>query len=153
MKKNTAAEFWANTDQGPVPPTRPELGPCLLWTSTISKRGYGQINFDGKLRRAHRVAWYLVHGDWPTDTINHRCHVRHCVNVGHLEDVTMLANNRDHPQAQRTHCPQGHPYDEANTYVTPSGSRSCKECNRTLARERYRRLHPGAVERGNYKRR
>lgn len=31
---------------------------------------------------------------------------------------------------RKTHCPQGHAYDSENTYVTPSGYRQCKECQR-----------------------
>lgn len=34
------------------------------------------------------------------------------------------------PTKQRTHCPQGHPYDAENTGHTPNGWRYCKECNR-----------------------
>ena len=30
--------------------------------------------------------------------------------------------------AQRTHCPQGHPYTVANTYRTPKGGRACRRC-------------------------
>ena len=33
-----------------------------------------------------------------------------------------------HMWARKTHCPQDHPYDLANTYVTPSGSRTCRKC-------------------------
>ena len=33
--------------------------------------------------------------------------------------------------ADKTHCPKGHPYDDENTYVNPNtGSRSCKTCKR-----------------------
>jgi hypothetical protein len=39
------------------------------------------------------------------------------------------------PRAQRTHCPQGHPYDEENTLVNSRGSRVCRAC----ARERRQR--------------
>ena len=28
----------------------------------------------------------------------------------------------------KTHCPQGHPYDAENTYVSPKGNRGCKAC-------------------------
>jgi hypothetical protein len=28
----------------------------------------------------------------------------------------------------KTHCPQGHLYDEANTYTPPSGGRYCRAC-------------------------
>lgn len=43
-----------------------------------------------------------------------------------------------HPQAGKTHCPQGHAYDEANTYFTPAGSRRCRTCNRDRAARRER---------------
>ncbi len=36
----------------------------------------------------------------------------------------------------RTHCPQGHAYDDRNTYVDKTGSRQCRECNRTRNRMR-----------------
>jgi hypothetical protein len=29
---------------------------------------------------------------------------------------------------KKTHCPQGHPYDEENTYYTPGGDRKCRKC-------------------------
>lgn len=48
--------------------------------------------------------------------------------------------------AQRTACPQGHPYDEANTYVTSAGHRQCRTCNkaRELARTEKRRAAKAA---------
>lgn len=47
--------------------------------------------------------------------------------------------------AEKTHCPKGHPYDEENTYLIPSGGRGCKECMRQWTRGRRRRL--GKAER------
>lgn len=38
----------------------------------------------------------------------------------------------------KTVCPQGHPYSGDNLYITPTGERSCKECNRE-AKRRYRK--------------
>jgi WhiB family transcriptional regulator, redox-sensing transcriptional regulator len=35
-----------------------------------------------------------------------------------------------HPQASKTHCKHGHPYDAANTYYTPDGRRRCRTCLR-----------------------
>ena len=36
-------------------------------------------------------------------------------------------------QLAKTHCPQGHPYDQANTYVGPRGDRQCRACGRERA--------------------
>jgi WhiB family redox-sensing transcriptional regulator len=35
-----------------------------------------------------------------------------------------------HPQASKTHCKHGHPFDAANTYYTPDGRRRCRTCLR-----------------------
>ena len=39
------------------------------------------------------------------------------------------------PTGERTHCPKGHPYDDANTYLTSNGGRGCRECRRLYYRE------------------
>lgn len=40
-----------------------------------------------------------------------------------------------HYQANKTHCPQGHPYDEENTYVVVSrGIRQCRRCKQERSR-------------------
>lgn len=38
---------------------------------------------------------------------------------------------------RKTHCPQGHPYDEENTYVTPSGVRQCRTCRKAALKRDY----------------
>lgn len=44
-----------------------------------------------------------------------------------------------HRPGQRTHCPQGHPYDEENTYInTGNGGRACRAC---LKASNQRRKH------------
>ena len=52
-----------------------------------------------------------------------------------------FANGRqpNRGNAEKTHCPQGHPYDEENTYEIPGGGRGCKECMREHTRKRRRR--------------
>jgi hypothetical protein len=61
----------------------------------------------------------------------HRC--RECRNEWGRRQSVGIA------QALRTHCPQGHPYDEANTFVKRDGSRSCRTCHRESQRQRYHR--------------
>ena len=40
------------------------------------------------------------------------------------------------PAADRTHCPQGHLYDEANTIINNDGKRRCRTCVNARARAR-----------------
>ena len=46
------------------------------------------------------------------------------------------ANIERDPQASKTHCVKGHPYDEANTYISPRGWRECRACQREKMRRR-----------------
>lgn len=56
-------------------------------------------------------------------------------NLTNLRYDTSAANKRDtvkhgrHPEAKKTHCPQGHPYSPENTYIQPKkGARNCRTC-------------------------
>lgn len=40
------------------------------------------------------------------------------------------------PHAERTHCPQGHPYDAVNTVIQGDGKRRCRTCINARARSR-----------------
>lgn len=43
-------------------------------------------------------------------------------------------------KSDRTHCVHGHEYTDANTHITPPGSRRCRACDREwTAAARYRR--------------
>lgn len=42
----------------------------------------------------------------------------------------------DRKAPPKTHCAQGHPYDEANTYWRKSGWRDCRACRREYMRRR-----------------
>lgn len=46
-----------------------------------------------------------------------------------------------HPLQPKTHCPAGHPYDEANTRILANGTRLCKACRR--ARRRAKKQETG----------
>lgn len=48
----------------------------------------------------------------------------------------LIGTPRQTWSAEKTHCPQGHPYDEENTYVAPDGSRKCKKCTYDRNREK-----------------
>lgn len=55
--------------------------------------------------------------------------------VGRARMRKHLGPLRGNAQSRKTHCPQGHPYDEENTYVAPDGSRQCKTCRRIRVME------------------
>ena len=121
--------FWAKV-------AKPLTGDgCWLWMGHRNQGGYGQVSVNRHMRQAHRVAYELSVGPIPEGlTLDHLCRVRHCVNPSHLEPVTELENIRrgtvGENMRSKTHCPQGHPYDEANTRHTKNGNRLCRACYR-----------------------
>lgn len=110
---------------------------CWLWLASKDSGGYGAFTYNGKQERAHRVSYLLAKGEFPGQglCLDHLCRVRSCVNPDHLEAVTFRENQRRGlAGVLKTHCPSGHTFDEANTYVTRGGHRQCRECHG----ERYR---------------
>jgi len=107
---------------------------CWVWPKSL-RRGYGQYWLNGQARSAHRTVYELLIGPIREGLqLDHLCRVRNCVNPDHLEQVTNAENARRGNTGihcrDKTECPRGHSYDEANTYVNPSGSRECRACRR-----------------------
>jgi hypothetical protein len=117
---------------------------CWLWTGGKTKRGYGTF-FIGNRRHdmAYRYAYEMLVGPIPDGLeIDHLCRNPLCVNPAHLEAVTHRENmlrgeTTAAAHSRKTHCPQGHEYTPANTYVTSRGERICRACRREHDR-RYR---------------
>lgn len=116
---------------------------CWFWVGAHHEDGYGQIRYQGRNWTANRVAWLLAYGPPPDELmVLHHCDEPSCVRIDHLYLGTNADNMRDradrgrHASTLRTHCPQGHPYDEANTRIY-NGRRTCIICNRENVR-RYR---------------
>jgi hypothetical protein len=115
---------------------------CHLWTARLTNAGYGQFTYSQpgyKIQTlgAHRVAYELAYGRIPAGlVVDHLCRVRRCVNPEHMEAVSPRENVMRSPiapaaiNARKTHCPQGHPYDEENTYVGQRCGRLCRTCTR-----------------------
>lgn len=57
------------------------------------------------------------------------------------ENVFDKVRNGNHPDANKTHCPQGHAYSAENTYIKPrTGHRECRACHRDqVNRANYRK--------------
>lgn len=138
--------FWAKVDQSGGPDT------CWPWTGARVAAGYGAFFIDRGGPRwvhegAHRYAYGVSVGPIPEGlVIDHLCRNPPCCNPSHLEPVTQRVNalrGVNSPSAMnavKTHCKNGHPFDEANTFVQKSGSRECRICSGEL-RRRWRAEH------------
>lgn len=118
-------------------------GDCWLWLSAFTKSGYGTIWWNGKSRRAHRVIYELLVGPISEGMqLDHLCRNRSCVNPSHLEPVTNLENIRRGDAGinskRKTHCPNGHVYDEGNIRIDGEGYRSCRVCYNMRRNRRHR---------------
>lgn len=163
-RRKLTARFWSLVEET-------EDG-CWPWHGTIDENGYPR--FGG--RRAHRLIYAAFYGTIPRAAtggrqtpggmdIDHLCHNRDpscsggvtclhrsCVRPDHLEAVTHRENlsrgGSWKRNAAKTHCPLGHPYDEANTYTNPAGRRECRICKaegRARSLERRSRGEPPLI--------
>lgn len=114
---------------------------CWNFTGATAK-GYGRVRIgskaDGTARivYTHRLVWEHFNGPIPHGMqLDHLCRNTRCCNFKHTELVTSRENSLRGTSfaaqnARKTHCPQGHPYDEANTWRSAKGWRQCRTCSR-----------------------
>ena len=102
----------------------------------IDSAGYARVGGWKDYKYNHRLCWERENGPIPSNlVIDHICRNRVCCNIEHLRLVTRKINNLENSDcvsaknAVKTHCPQGHPYSEENTYREPgNGFRHCLAC-------------------------
>lgn len=121
---------------------------CWKWTGAKSQ-GYGYLNAGGKedgLIRAPRLSYQIHFGDIPDGLIvRHRCDNPECTNPEHLVLGTHADNSRDivkrrrHHTHGKTHCLNGHEYNEENTYYNSRGHKYCKVCKREKQKAQHRK--------------
>lgn len=128
---------------------------CWPWTSTISPTGYGMsVKPGGGSTGVHRLVYQAFVGEIPEgQDIDHLCHLpeacvggptcphRRCCNPRHLapeEPVanTMRGNSPSAINARKTHCQNGHEFNQVNTYVNPKGHRTCRPCKAAYKQRR-----------------
>ena len=110
---------------------------CWLWTGAKKTAGYGNM-----LVIAHRFVYELLVGPIPDGMhLDHfGCDNPSCVNPEHMRIATPRENTfraEKNPAAihsKTESCPQGHPYDEENTYLYTDKQgfphRLCRACRR-----------------------
>jgi hypothetical protein len=119
---------------------RKDADGCWRWIAANNGVGYGHMYYEGAMRYSHRLAYEALIGPIPEGhDLDHLCRTRCCVNPAHLEAVTRRENllrgeGLTARNAAATSCPQGHPYDEDNTYVY-DGRRQCRTCRRLRNRK------------------
>lgn len=133
----TEERFWAKVEKTET---------CWLWAASQRGGGYGQFRAGGSMVLAHRWAYENAAGSIPEGLeLDHLCRNRLCVRPDHLEIVTHRENVRRGQSgpvnaarmSAKTHCPQGHAYDEANTRVY-RGARFCRACQHAWDESRRR---------------
>ena len=125
------ALFWAKVEK---------TDSCWLYTGYINKEGYGEFNSEYLVTRlAHRISYGIDNlGQIPERPLDHLCRNRHCVNPDHLQPVDPIVNTRRSSvgmnESAKTHCPQGHEYNEENT-IRRGGKRYCVACKREQSKK------------------
>lgn len=96
MRKSDLDRFWKKI----VIPA--DSSDCWIWTAAKNWDGYGTFTLSGKDVRAHRVSWFIRHGQWPGSAcVLHSCDTRACCNPSHLFLGTRGDNAKDRDRKGR----------------------------------------------------
>ena len=71
---------------------------------SVNKAGYRVIQLDGRIYKAHRLAWLYVHGVWPANTIDHINGAKSDNRIANIREATCQQNgaNRRGPNRNAT---------------------------------------------------
>lgn len=90
-----ARRFESYCQPGTVPECLPWLGPCIDWLGSRDRKGYGRFSAEGAPVLAHRYVYESRLGPIPNDlTLDHLCMNTRCVNVWHLQVLSLGENIR-----------------------------------------------------------
>ena len=118
---------------------------CWEWAVARQPNGYGRVTTGGRAQLVHRVAYREFVGPIPDGmVVDHLCSNRACINPAHLR-VCSQQENLTAPHslsppalnARQTHCKRGHEFTPENTYTSPAGKRTCRECAAMHEAERW----------------
>lgn len=83
-----------------------QVGDCLIWIGARDRDGYGRPSISNVRVLAHRLSWWLAHGEIPLGLhVLHRCDQPSCVHIEHLFLGTHEENIRDRENKGRGRVP------------------------------------------------
>lgn len=65
------------------------------WFDGTNRNGYLVIAINGKNYLAHRLAWYLMHGSFPKNVIDHKNGITTDNRLSNLRDITPKQNSQN----------------------------------------------------------
>ena len=126
-----ATRLWNHVDRS---------GSCWEWNGHRDQLGYGRIWSNGKLERAHRVAWRLSAGPIPAGLwVLHHCDNPSCVRPDHLFLGNHMDNVRDRMAKRRPTTPRGsrNPRSKLTESDVRQIRRLASSCSRPELAERF----------------
>lgn len=108
-----------------------------MLTVSLDSDGRPAVGVAGRIRRVHNLMLEAFVGQpQPGQEVRHldgdrtNNRIENLAYGTHAENMADQRAHGTHHFANRTACPQGHPYDAENTRVERTGSRACRECGR-----------------------
>ncbi len=109
---------------------------CWIWIKGKNKRGYGHVQLNGKMMRAHQASYRLFKGEIKKGLcVCHSCDVKLCCNPDHLWLGTHLENMQDRNRKGRQAFLRGedNPYSTLTNEIVLSIRKYFKENKVTMA--------------------
>lgn len=105
---------------------------CLIWHGTVTTQGYPVFYTDYQQISVHREVLNEKHPLNVGEIAHHKCRVKRCILLDHLEPKTNAQHTADHKHRKGKFaklCASGHSMSGANLYIVPStGWHQCRTC-------------------------
>lgn len=121
----------------------------------VNAQGYIDITINRQTYKAHRLAWFFVHGEWPKELIDHKNGIRTDNRITNLRDVSQSVNMQNRKKAQanslsgflgvRPHKKKWQAVITINGKSVPLGTYDTPEEAQQVYLTKKREVHPGCT--------